>query len=205
MKCKMHHMEHESWIRSLSPDLTPTTAAKTAGLSHTTVLRQLERGHLSADNVIAIARAYKVGIVDALVQTEHISEDEVDIVGVTQALGYATNQEMLDEMRKRVDPEAVRLFHGGDGTIAPHFDQSTEAAGAESQEDELASRRGGKGTLGSSSTFTPERSKKDDEVLSTDEDDGTVRDFDWPEGTYAADSTIDEGKAREERGEDPID
>lgn len=173
-------------------------------MQKTTLLRQLERGYIPADNVIAIARAYGISIVDALVQTEHISEDEVDIVGVTQALGYATNQEMLDEMRKRVDPEAVRLFHGGDGTIAPHFDQSTETTSAESQEDELASRRGGKGTLGSSSTFTPERSKKDDEVLSTDEDDGTV--FDWDESLpHAADHTIDEGRAREERGEDPID
>lgn len=173
-------------------------------MQKTTLLRQLERGYIPADNVIAIARAYGISIVDALVQTEHISEDEVDIVGVTQALGYATNQEMLDEMRKRVDPEAVRLFHGGDGTIAPHFDQSTETTGVKSQEDELASRRGGKGTLGNSSTFTPERSKKDDEVLSADEDDGTVRD--WDESLpHAADHTIDEGRAREERGEDPID
>lgn len=115
-------MEHETWIKSISPDLSPTAAAKTAGLSHTTVLRQVEKGRLSADNVIAIARAYDASIVDALVDTGHIQAGEVEIVGVVQALGYATNAEMLDEMHKRVDPEAVRLFHGEDGEVTTHFD-----------------------------------------------------------------------------------
>ncbi|WP_312978321.1 hypothetical protein [Corynebacterium sp.] len=29
---------------------------------------------------------------------------------------------MLDEMRKRIVPEYVRLFHGEDGEVTPHFD-----------------------------------------------------------------------------------
>lgn len=202
--CIIVDMEHEAWIKSLGPDLTPTTAAKAAGLSYSTVLRQVERGRLSADNVIAIARAYKAGIVDSLIATEHISPDEVDVVGVTEALGYATNQQLLDEVNGRVDPDAVRLLHSD---ISPHFDQDEPGAvdDGEVQDDELAARRGGEGLLGDSPTFTPERSKNADSVLDADDDDGTVRDFDWAPGTYAADSTIDEGKAREERGEDPID
>ena len=35
--------------------------------------------------------------------------------------------------------------------------------------------------------------------------DGTVRDFDYPAGTYAADSSPDEDALREEEGSDPVD
>lgn len=114
-------MKHEEWIKGIEEGLTPTVAAKTAGLSHTTVLRQMNRGGLSSESVIAIARAYKVSIVDALVDTGHINEDEVKIIGVIKALGYATNEQILNEMLSRVDPQATRMFHGEDGEITPSF------------------------------------------------------------------------------------
>lgn len=209
--CIIDHMEHEAWIKSLRPELTPTTAAKAAGLSYSTVLRQIDRGHLSADNVIAIARAYNAGIVDSLIATDHISPDEVDIIGVVQALGYATNQELLGEMNKRVDPEATRLFHGGDGSIAPHFPSKTDDSPSDGQGESDVESLGTPGSdhaavvgLDSADTSTPERSNLSVSSAEDEEDDGTVRD--WDESIpHAADHTIDEGKAREARGEDPID
>lgn len=114
-------MRHEQWIRSLEEGLTPTVAAKAAGLSHTTVLRQLERGGLSAENVIAIARKYEVNIVDALIDTGHVYDNEVEIVGVSKALAYATNEQILEEMLSRVDPQATRMFHGDGDEITPKF------------------------------------------------------------------------------------
>ncbi|HCD4228900.1 TPA: hypothetical protein NBQ01_002176 [Corynebacterium striatum] len=56
--------------------------------------------------------------------------------------------------------------------------------------DELAARRSNKPAA---------------RVDPSDYDDGTVRDFDYDESEYAADSSPDEQKIREERGEDPID
>lgn len=41
-------------------------------------------------------------------------------------------------------------------------------------------------------------------AINDDEDDGTVKDFDWSQ-PHAADSSINESEARIERGEDPID
>lgn len=114
-------MKHEEWIKGIEEGLTPTVAAKAAGLSHTTVIRQLNRSGLSAESVISIARAYKVSIIDALVDTGHIAEDEVKIIGVVKALGYATNEQILNEMLSRVDPQATRMFHGEDGEITPSF------------------------------------------------------------------------------------
>lgn len=191
-------MDPKQWIESLPGAPSLTAAAKRSDIQKTTLIRQIDRGVIPSDNVIAIARAYGVNIVDALITTGHLEPTEVEIIGVAQALGHATNSEMLDEMSKRVDPEAVRLFHGGDGSIAPQFDHPA---------DELASRRGisgGNDEQEVSHKSTPNRSNISPQVQDDDEDDGTVRDFDWPAGSYAADSSIDEQQAREDRGEDPI-
>ncbi|WP_145941711.1 hypothetical protein [Corynebacterium glyciniphilum] len=115
-------MDPKKWIESLPGTPSLTAAAKRSDIQKTTLIRQIDRGTIPSDNVIAIARAYGVNIVDALIATGHLEPTEVEIVGVAQALGHATNAEMLEEMRKRVDPEAVRLFHGGDGEVTPHFD-----------------------------------------------------------------------------------
>lgn len=104
-------MNHEQWIRSIKDGLTPTMAAQRAGLAHTTVLRQLAKGGLTADNVIAIAHAYGVKAGDALVETGHITPLDLDGTGVEAALGLATNKQLLNEINKRVDPESVRVFH----------------------------------------------------------------------------------------------
>lgn len=114
---------HEEWIKGIEVGLTPTVAAQKAGLAHTTVLRQLARGRLSADNVIAIAHAFNLKAGDALVQTGHIYPSDIKGAGVKQSLGLATNQQLLDEINKRVDPDSVRIFHG-DGEITPRIDNS---------------------------------------------------------------------------------
>lgn len=131
---------HEEWIKGIEVGLTPTVAAQKAGLAHTTVLRQLARGRLSADNVIAIAHAFNLKAGDALVQTGHIYPSDIKGAGVKQSLGLATNQQLLDEINKRVDPDSVRIFHG-DGEITPRIDNSdldsrreAKAAAADSAE-----------------------------------------------------------------------
>ncbi len=112
-------MKHDAWIRSLPGKPSITAAARAAGIQKTTLIRQLDRGTVSAENVIEIARAYDVSPVDALVTTGHLRADEVKIVGVSIALGHATNHDLLEEVNQRVDPEARRILHG-EG-ITPHF------------------------------------------------------------------------------------
>lgn len=114
---------HEEWIKGIREGLTPTVAAQKAGLAHTTVLRQLSRGKLSADNVIAIAHAFNLKAGDALVQTGHIAPSDIEGAGIEHSLGLATNQQLLNEINKRVDPDSVRLFHG-DGEVTPQIKSS---------------------------------------------------------------------------------
>lgn len=118
-------MKPDAWIKSLPGNPSITAAARAAGIQKTTLIRQLDRGTVSAENVIEIARAYDVSPVDALVATGHLRADEVKIVGVELALGYATNHQLLGEVNDRVDPDGRRLFH--EGGITPHFDSDSSA------------------------------------------------------------------------------
>lgn len=115
-------MNHDDWLKSLPGAPSITAAARASGIQKTTLMRQLDRGTIPAENVIAIARAHKVNVIDSLIQTGYVREDEVTIIGVAQALGLATNAEILSEMELRVDPTSSRLFHGEPDDVTPHFD-----------------------------------------------------------------------------------
>lgn len=134
-------MEHNEWLEKLPGSPSITAAARESGIQKTTLMRQLDRGHIPAENVIAIARAYDVNVVDALVATGHLERSETNLVGIAEALGYATNQQLLDEINLRVDPDAVRLFHGDGDVITPNFDATpdvgTHLYAADSSPDEL--------------------------------------------------------------------
>ncbi|MGI6797063.1 MULTISPECIES: hypothetical protein [Gordonia] len=59
----------------------------------------------------------------------YLEPDELELAGIPQALGHATNQQLLDEIQQRVDPEAARLFRGeGDAVIiTPKFASADDA------------------------------------------------------------------------------
>ena len=120
---KLHHMNHEEWLDRLIEPNSRRTAATKAGTSHSTISRQLAKGKLDPELVIALARAYDQSPADALVELGYLTAEELDLAGVPAALGYATNAQILDEIRQRTDPDAVRLLRGGGDpdVITPSF------------------------------------------------------------------------------------
>lgn len=118
---KMQLMDFKKWIEGLPGAPLVTQAAERAGIDRSTISRQLKRGSVSAENVIALARAHGASPADALVETGYLEPGELDGAGVPEALGHATNQQLLDEIHRRVDPEAMRLLRGGGGGISPKF------------------------------------------------------------------------------------
>ncbi|MFT4088167.1 MAG: helix-turn-helix transcriptional regulator [Gordonia sp. (in: high G+C Gram-positive bacteria)] len=122
-------MNFKEWIEGLPGEPLVTQAAERAGIDRSTISRQLKRGVISAENVIALARAHGKNEVDALVETGYVTAEAASHAGVPQALGYATARQLLDEIRARVDPESVRLLRGGgDPTvITPKFGQRPAA------------------------------------------------------------------------------
>ena len=75
--------------------------------------------------VIALCRAYDRSPVAGLIQTGYINDFELQGPDVEVALREATNEQLLNEIMRRSDPEARYLF-GNDGDeetigLAPHL------------------------------------------------------------------------------------
>lgn len=170
-------MEHTEWLASVTDRDSARTIAKRSGVPGRTVLNQMEKGRLSAENVIRIADGYGQSPVRALVDTGFIDEQWAETVDPITALRQVSEEDLADEVLRRMKlPGAHEVL--------------------DTPVDELDARRGEKSNDQVPPAKTPSPPP---------EHDGTVREFDLQPGTYAADSSTNEGKAREERGEDPID
>jgi hypothetical protein len=130
---------------------------------------------LSMNDLVTISRGLDINPVQALVELGHIEYAEVE-----QFLD-SDGQLVATATPGQLSLELARQLNPA--TVAPEIDM-------------LAARRTEKSNGQVPPTKTPSPPP---------EHDGTVRDFDWEPGTYAADNSTNEGKAREERGEDPID
>ena len=96
---------------------TRRSAADKAGYAPSTISRQLERGYLRPETVIALTRAYERSPVTGLIETEYVHPHELEVPAVEEALKLATNQQLLDEVLRRSDAEARYLFGGDEDTI----------------------------------------------------------------------------------------
>ncbi|WP_368267028.1 DNA-binding protein [Corynebacterium ulcerans] len=98
-------MNFEQWLQSLPGSPSPTTAARKAGLVNVTLLRHAEKGETTADNIIAIARAYGIPPVDALVTTGHLRPDEIggERTSIKMALKRASIGEKWDSIAEDID------------------------------------------------------------------------------------------------------
>lgn len=114
-------MEHEAWVDALIGDDTRRTASAKAGMSESTLSRQLARNALSPEMVIALCRTYDRSPIDGLVETGYLAEYEVD-GSVASVLRQAKNSELLDEVMRRSDPDALYLFGRTEDVINPSPD-----------------------------------------------------------------------------------
>lgn len=112
-------MKLQEWLSTLPGSPTVSQAADHSGISKATLLRHAKSGKTTAEFIIGISRAYEVNEVDSLLALGFISRSAIDEYGVEAALEGATNQQLLDEIMRRSDPEARYLFgnEGGDDVI----------------------------------------------------------------------------------------
>lgn len=173
---KIQHMDIETWINRVIGDDSRRTAAKKIDVNDSTISRQISRTHtLSPEVVIALCREYGYSPADGLVETGHLEPNEIEGAGVSEALGYATNEQILEEMMRRVDPQAVRLFQGDEDEITPDFSNNVR------------------------DFPTPPASAPDLHDGTVRHWDGSL------DHLIAADTSPDEDALREEEGVDPID
>lgn len=118
-------MELQEWLNTLPGSPTVSQAADHSGISKATLLRHAKTGKTTAEFTISISRAYEVNEVESLLDLGFITASAIDDYGVEAALEGATNQQLLNEILRRSDPEARYLFgnNGDEETIglAPHL------------------------------------------------------------------------------------
>lgn len=120
---------HKEWFHRVTRGDSNRRASELADISPVTLGRQLKAGQLSADLIIKIAQAYNESPVVALVDLGFISARWLQEVGTTTALTRASDEELTDELLRR-----LRLLD----------DQPI---------DDLASRRAGAPVSGSSGSM----------------------------------------------------
>ena len=111
-------MNHEAWIAAITTDTT-NGAAERAGITPATLFRQIKRGKISAENVILLARAYGRRAGDELVTTGYLEPEDLEGVGVLQALKSATNQQLLEEIDSRMASGVGDVFNEPIGSVDP--------------------------------------------------------------------------------------
>lgn len=118
-------MNVNDWLINLKGEDSMRAASQKSGYAQTTLQRQIDKGVLSPEMVIALCRAYDRSPVAGLIETGYINDYELHGPDVEVALHEATNEQLLDEIMRRSDPQARYLF-GNDGDddaidLAPHL------------------------------------------------------------------------------------
>lgn len=107
-------MDFEAWLDRLTAGATRREIAQKIGMAQSTITRQLSRGRLLPETVMRLCRAYDRSPATGLIETGYLQPWDLEGVSVPYALAHATNQQLLDEILRRSDPEAYELFGAGD-------------------------------------------------------------------------------------------
>lgn len=115
--------------------MTMRDAAKQAGFNQSAFTRWKNGAKADPDFVVKFARAFHLNVLEALVEAEFITEKEAKLKQITvggPSLTNATNEQLLDEIMRRSDPQARYLFgnEGDDDVIglAPHLTPVSDAS-----------------------------------------------------------------------------
>lgn len=101
-------MTTREWFDRVRGDDTVNAVAEKSGIVQSTLLRQLQRGHLGIVEAIKIARAYSQNPLTPLLEAGHITEDDLRSWRAQGALADATDREIADEVwRRLVDGSAT--------------------------------------------------------------------------------------------------
>lgn len=104
-------MDHTSWYKRTTNNAPGRSAAMKAGVPVATLNRQLARGVISAENVIAIARAYNQAPTSALLATGYLRSGEVSAVeDVGTLLNSLTDFDLVRALAQRISPQAKAWF-----------------------------------------------------------------------------------------------
>lgn len=98
---RMDNPRATQWLKEIiSNDSNRSAAAKT-GIEHTTLRKRAAGEGLTPAEVIAVARAYGRPVVQSLVATGFLTDEEAFESNMISTLAQATDDQMADEIMRR--------------------------------------------------------------------------------------------------------
>lgn len=123
----MINMKHSEWFHRTTNGASGNAAAAKAGISVASLNRHIASEHLTAEEVIAISRAYGESPVNGLAATGHITYEEASGMTAAASAELLSDLDLIRTLAYRINADPAAWF----GTFGELADQ----------EDELATRR----------------------------------------------------------------
>ncbi len=101
-RCYTVVMDISQWYRETVQDDSINAAAARAGIQQTTLNRQVRSGKFTAETVVALARGYRVDIIEALVTLGLFTYRDLRLPSLKATLADATDQDIVDEVARRI-------------------------------------------------------------------------------------------------------
>lgn len=124
----MGSMKHSEWFNRITNGASGNAAAAKSGISVSSLNRHLSGGELSAEEVIALCRAYGHSPVKGLAATGHLTHEEATGMTTAAAAELLSDPELIRTLAYRINANPEAWF----GTFGELADEPV---------DELAARR----------------------------------------------------------------
>ena len=125
----MSNMKHSEWFNRITGGASGNAAATKAHLPVASLNRHIAAERLTAEEVIALSRAYGISPVEGLAATGHITHEEATGMTADSAAELLSDPDLIRTLAYRINADPQAWF-GTFGELA---------------DDELAARRSNKG------------------------------------------------------------
>lgn len=128
----MINMKHSEWFNRITGGASGNAAATKAHLPVASLNRHIAAEHLTAEEVIALSRAYGISPVEGLAATGHITHEEATGMTADSAAELLSDPDLIRTLAYRINADPQAWF----GTFGELADEK----------DDLASRRSNRNT-----------------------------------------------------------
>lgn len=112
--------KHDEWLTAVTHGASRRKIAETIKLPQSTFNRKVGKGKVEADAVIAVARAFKVSPVEALVKTGYLTAEEAVGMSSRELARMIGDKDLVREMALRIEEN--------EAAWAGTFDEVVESA-----------------------------------------------------------------------------
>ncbi|MFP7366315.1 hypothetical protein SFC07_11180 [Corynebacterium callunae] len=137
-------MNHTTWYERITGNATERAVSLASGITTSTLNRQLAKGVLSPENVIAISRAYGVSPIQGLVSTEYLKPEEVSDMSEEQMADSLSDRILIQTLAKRLGEDPEELMNEAEESLTSNvrrLPQPIEQSESEPEPERYVAKR----------------------------------------------------------------